>query len=253
MKVVKIINLLWLLVLPLAMSCASAQTIVLDANATLKAQLRLLQFPQDFEFNKDTTGFSKFKNSKFLSKNGDADVFAINANNVHLVDFNIDGLKDIVYQENRLHAATVLLANNGTDFIEIWNGPGKPIAINEGEKTTVSVYSSYVGCIEINLLFEVTVGAHNEITENLLSYHHTTQIDKLDSKFKQKEVTGILRMTPIEDTTETADSCTGELRIGNQIRAIENQRVTVIKDKGDWLLVVYKNYNNSIIAWIKNK
>ncbi len=95
-----------------------------------------------------------------------------------------------------------------------------------------------MGCIEINLLFELTVGAHNEITENLLSYHHTTQINTLDTVFKQKVVSGVLRTTPYLDNFETEDPCTGELRPGNQIRTIENQGVTVIKEKGNWLLVV---------------
>ncbi|WP_291871557.1 hypothetical protein [Maribacter sp.] len=244
----KIIYILQLLVLPLAMSCASAQTNNMD---TLKEQLRLLQLPQDFEFEKDTTGFSKFKNSKFYAKNGD--VYTIDGNNIHLIDFNNDGLKDIVYQEKRPYTATVLFANNGKDFLEIWNGPGQPVCITQAENTTISVYSSHVGCIEIILLFEVTVGVENKITEDLLSYHHNTLLKKLDYNFKQKVVTGILRATPIEDNTETEDPCTGEQRLGNQIRTIENQKITVIKDKGDWLMVVYKNKNNSIITWIRNK
>jgi len=239
--------------LALALSCASAQIKVVEANANLKAQLRLLQLPQDFEFKKDTSGFSKFKSSKLYPKNGDADVFTIDANKVHLVDFNNDGLKDIIYQDKQLHMATVLFANDGKDFIEIWNGPGKPVSITQAENTTISIYSPYVGCMEINLLFELTVGAENKITEDLLSYHHNTQMDNFDADFKQKIVTGILRTSPIEDNSETADPCTGEQRLGNQIRTIENQRVTVIKDEGDWLLVVYTNYNNSIITWTRNK
>ncbi len=253
MRDVKILDIQLFLALSLAMSGLSAQTKDSDTNTTLKAQLRLLQLPQDFEFKKDTTGFSTFENSKFYSENGDADVFAIDAKNVHLVDFNNDGLKDMVYQDKQLHLATVLFANNGKDFIEIWNGPGEPVFIKESEKTTISVYSPYVGCMEINLLYEVNVGANNEIKEDLLSYHHTTQLKKLDSKFKQKEVSGFLRMTPKEDNTETEDPCTGEQRPGNQIRAIEKQLVTVIKDGKRWSLVVYKNNNNSIIAWIKNR
>lgn len=246
----KIVYILLLLVLPLAMSCASAQTNNID---TLKEQLRLLQLPQGFELKKDTTGFSKFKNSKFYTKNGDEDVYTIDGNNIHLIDFNNDGLKDIVYQEKRPYTATALFVNNGKYFLEIWNGPGQPVCITQAENTTISVYSSHVGCIEINLLFEVTVGAENKITEDLLSYHHNTLLKKLDSNFKQKVVTGILRTTPTEDNTETEDPCTGEQRLGNQIRTIENQMVTVINDKGDWLLVVYKNNNNSVITWIRNK
>lgn len=148
----KTIYILLLLVLPLAMSCASAQTKNIDTNVTLKEQLRLLQLPQDFEFKKDATGFSKFKNSKFYAKNGDEDVYTIDGNNIHLIDFNNDGLKDIVYQEKRPYTATVLFANNGKNFLEIWNGPGQPVCITQAENTTISVYSSHVGCVEINLL-----------------------------------------------------------------------------------------------------
>ncbi|MEO9894680.1 hypothetical protein [Aurantibacter sp.] len=252
MRKSKKVNILMLLVALLIISCAFAQTKSVNPTTALKEQISLLQLPHDFEYKKDTTGFTKFKNSKFYSKNGEADVFSIIAKNVHLVDFNNDGLKDIIYQEQQLHKAIVLFANNGKDFIEIWDGPGEVVFIKQAEKTTISVYTPYVGCIEINLLFEVTIGANNEIVEDLLSYHHNTQITNLNPEFKQKEVTGMLRTTPVVDDSETKDPCTGEPRPGNQIRAIENQRVTVIKDQGDWSLVVYKSYNNSIIAWIKS-
>ena len=246
-------RMLVLLALLLIISCSSTQIGSNNINSNLKMQLKLLQLPQDFEIKKDTIGFSKLKNAKFYTINGDNDVFTIDVNHIHLVDFNKDGLKDIIYQENQPYISTVLFANNGKDFVEVWNGSGKPVNITHKRETTIAVYSPYIGCMESNILFSLTIDAKNNLTEDRLSYHNKTQFNTLDTQFLSKETSGILRSTPEVDNTETKDPCTGAKIAGNQIKTINNHIVTVIKEGKEWSLVAYKKSNNSIIAWIKNK
>jgi len=221
-------------------------------NNSLKTSLQLLQSPLEFKFPLDSTGFSKIKNAKFYTKNGDTDVFDINSDNIHLVDFNNDGQKDIIYQETRHYQTTILLVEKGNDFIEIWSESGALVGIKQGEKTTVYVLSSAIGCFNVNLLSEIVIKSDNTFIDNTIALHSDVRINTIDTTFKQKKISGILRTQPIIDNEEKKDPCTGDSLIGNQIRTIENKEVTVIKKQKDWLLVVYKETDASIIGWINN-
>ena len=211
----------------------------------------ILQAP-DMSFQFDSVGYSKFKDFKFYTKNGETGIFFFDSAKIHLIDFNLDGLKDVIVEERRLHNATFIFANDSKGFREVWVGPGTPVFIKKDQETTVYMYSDQVGCIDIRLLFEVRIDTNNRVEEHLFSYHQQTQVQDLNRKFITKAVTGILRTTPVIDNSDTSDSCTGEIRKGNQIKTIENQSVVVIKEIDDWQMVIYTKLNNSIIAWINN-
>ena len=215
------------------------------------ARVDMILKAPELVFQFDSTGYSEFKDFKFFTKNGDTGIFFFDSAKVHLIDFNHDGLKDVIIQERRLHNATFIFTNDGKNFHEIWAGPGSPVFIENDEETTVYMYSGDVGCIDIQLLFEVKIGSRNRIGEHLFSYHHQTEVQDLNQVFITRTVTGILRTTPAIDDTDTPDTCTGEMRKGNQIRAIENESVVVIKETSNWQMIIYTQLNNSIIAWVE--
>ncbi len=220
-------------------------------NNDLKTQLQLLQTPLGFKFSMDSTGFSKVENAKFYTKNDDTDMFDINSTNVHLIDINNDGKKDVIYQDNRHYLATVLLVKKGNDFIEIWNGSGALVYLKKGEQTTLSVLSNAIGCFDSTMLSEVVINEDNTFTENVITIHSDTKIEKIDKAFEQELISGILRTQPVIDDTKKIDPCTGESKTGNQLRMLQNKKITVIKKQSDWLLVVLKEKDIRIIGWIK--
>ncbi|WP_108870037.1 hypothetical protein [Aquimarina aquimarini] len=221
-------------------------------NSTLKTQLQLLQKPPTYKFVLDSTGFSKIKDATFFTINGDTDVFNINSENIHLVDFTNDGQKDIIYQDTRRYQATVLLAKKGNDFFEIWSGPGALVDIQQGEQKTIYVLSSPIGCFNIILLSELIMKSDNTfITENTITLHPDVKLNKLEKIFKQEILSGILRTQPIINDEKKKDPCTGDFITGNQIRTIKNKEVMVIKKQKEWLLVALQEKDTSIIGWIK--
>ncbi len=209
----------------------------------------------DFKFPIDSTGFSKFKHSKFL-KNGNAVDFIIQPKNTHVIDFNKDGLQDIIYQNTEHYTETILFINNGSSFIEIYTTPGKLIDIQLGDKTLISIFSNAIGCFEKKIFSYVTIDTYNVMSTYKLWLHYETIINNLDSSFTQRKVTGILRTQPIVDNQHKEEICTREPRKGNQIDTLINQPVTVIKQQDNWLLVLYekttKETNYATIGWIKN-
>lgn len=220
-------------------------------NNPLQKQLQLLQNPPEYEYPLDSTGFSKIKKATFFAKNGDTGVFAINSSNIHLVDLNNDGQKDMIYQDNRHYQATVLLVKKGNDFVEIWNGSGALVDIKQGEKTTIFVLSSAIGCLNETILSELVIKNDGAIAEKTLGLHLNTEIKGINKTFEQKIISGILRTEAIIDDTKKKDPCTGDVKTGNQMRIIKNKEVTIIKKQSDWLLVVLKEKNQSIIGWVQ--
>ncbi|WP_109098210.1 hypothetical protein [Aquimarina sp. AU58] len=221
-------------------------------NNSLKTQLQLLQNPSGYKFPLDSTGFSVIKNAKFYTKNGDTDVFDINSENIHVVDVNNDGEKDIIYQDIRHYQATVLLLKKGNDFVEIWNGPGALVSLKEGGKTTMYVLSSAIGCFDMTMLSTLVINSDNTLVENTIALYSDTKMSTISKTFEQKIILGILRTQPVINDQKKTDPCTGDLKTGNQIRTIENKAVTVIKKQNEWFLVVLKEKDQSIIGWIKN-
>jgi len=217
----------------------------------LKTQIQLLQGSPAYKYPLDSTGFAIIKNAKFFTKSGNTDMFNINRTNIHVVDFNTDGEKDIIYQENSHYTATVLLVKKGDDFIEIWNGPGALVDIKHGEKISIYIRSNAVGCMYETMLSELSIKNDNSFTENIVSIHSETELNKINKTLKRKTISGILRTQPIIDDTKKTEPCTGDLIIGNQLRKIENQEVTVIKKQNKWLLVVVEEKSQSIIGWVK--
>jgi hypothetical protein len=226
---------------------ASAQN-----NNNLKTGLLLLENSTGFQLPIDSTGFSEIKNPIFYSKQGYTDAFIIDGKYVHLVDFNNDGLKDIIYQDKRHYNATILFACNGDDFIEIWSGPGVLVAIEKDNNTSVSVVSNAVGCFPITLLIELTIDNQNNVTENTIALHHETNLKKSNTKFEQQTLSGILRTQPLVDDEEKIDPCTGDPIIGNHIRTLEDQVVTAIYKEKVWWQVLYKKEDQTgLIGWVK--
>ena len=223
-----------------------------QTNSSLQTQLQLLQKPSETKFPLDSSGFSKIKTEKFYAMNGDADVFDINSQNIHLVDFNNDGQKDIIYQENRLHQATVLLVKKGSDFVEIWNGPGAIAEVKQGKETIIYVRTNSIGCFPYVMLFELTMKNDNSFTQSTIGYHSDTEVKNVQRVTQKRQLSGILRTQPIVDDEKKKDPCTGDAIIGNQIRTLNNETVTILKKQDNWLLVVYKNNNTGLISWIKN-
>lgn len=220
-------------------------------NSTLEIQLQLLQNPLEHKFTLDSTGFSNIKKAKFFTKSGNANVFDINSNNIHVVDVNKDGKKDIIYQDTRQYPATVLLVRKGDDFVEIWNGTGALVDVKQGKHTTIYVLSSAIGCFDITMLSELMIKRDNILIENTIALHSDTKIEKTNKTFEQKIISGIVRTQPSIDNKEKTDPCTGDVKTGNQIKTIENVEVTVIKKQNDWLFIVLKEKGNSIIGWVK--
>ncbi|MBG6130348.1 hypothetical protein IWQ47_001569 [Aquimarina sp. EL_43] len=220
-------------------------------DSSLKTQLQLLQNPSECKFLLDNTGFLAIKNAKFYTKNGDTDVFDINSKNIHIVDVNNDGAKDIIYQDNRHYHATVLLIKKGNDFVEIWNGSGALVSLKEGEKTTMYVLSSAIGCFDMTMLSVLVINSDNILTENTIALYSDTKMGVINKTFEQKIISGTLRTQPVTDDKKKTDPCTGDLKTGNQIRVIENKAVTVIKKQNEWFLVILKEKDQSIIGWVK--
>jgi len=178
-------------------------------------------------------------------------VFTITSKNVHLVDINNDGQKDIIYQENRPYPATVLFVKKGNDFVEIWNGSGALVDIREGKHTTIYLLTSAIGCFDMNMLSELTVNSNNTIIDNTIGLYSELKMENINNTFEQNIISGILRTKPIVDDHKKTDPCSGDLKTGNQLQTIDNKEVTVIKNQNDWSLVVLKEKNHSIIGWVK--
>lgn len=219
--------------------------------SSLRTQLQLLQNPLTNKYPLDSTGFSEIKKATFFTENGDTNVFRITSENAHLVDFNNDGEKDMIYQENRPYQATILLVKKGNDFLEIWNGSGALVAIKKGEKTAIYVLTSAIGCFDTTMVTALIVKNDTTISENILMIHTDTEVNNIHKTFEQKTISGILRTKPIVYNKKKTDPCTGDLKTGNQIRTIHNKEVTVIKSQNEWLQVVLKEKDHSSIGWVK--
>ncbi len=221
-------------------------------NNAIRASLKLLQTPTEFQFSMNNNGFSKLATPQFYSANGHTDVFTINPRNIHFVDFNNDGNKDIIYQDTQHYLATTLFVNKNNDFTEMWSGPGKLVEVKQGEETTIYVLKNAIGCDYSSRLIELIVHNDNTITQSSIAYHYNTTIRGVNAVLKQKKISGILRTQPILDNKDKVDPCSGDLINGNQLKTIENKIVTIIKKQKNWLLVIYKEKDNSSIGWIIN-
>ncbi|EZH73417.1 hypothetical protein ATO12_15875 [Aquimarina atlantica] len=218
---------------------------------SLKTQLLLLQNSLGHKFLLDSTGFSTIKNAKFYTKNGDTNVFDINSKNVHIVDVNNDGEKDIIYQDNRHYQATVLLLKKGNDFVEVWNGPGVLVDIKQEKETTMYIVSSAIGCFDMTIVSTLVIDSDTTLTENTIALYSDTKMSTINKTLEQKIISGTLRTQPVIDDKKKIDPCTGDLKMGNQIRVIENKTVTVIKKQKEWFFVVLQEKDQSIIGWVK--
>lgn len=221
-------------------------------NNNLKTNLQLLQKPIAFRFLMDSTGFSKIENPQFYSTISHANLPALNSKNIHFIDFNNDGYKDIIYQDTEHYSTTKLFVNKQNNFIEIGNYTGNFIEIKKEIKTKIYVVKHAVGCDFYSELIELTISNDNTITENRIAYHYNTKIEEINTILEQKKISGILRTQPILNNKKQIDPCSGNLIIGNQLKFIENKKITIIKKQKNWLLVIYKEKDNSILGWIKN-
>lgn len=220
----------------------------------LRNRLRHLQNLDAHNFTIDSTGFSSLANPVFYSKHGKKDAFIIEGKNVHFLDFNNDGHKDIIYQSTYLQRATILFSKNGNDYREIWSGPGKPIDIKTGEETTVLVRADTLGCLGMSLLFTLNVKQDNTVVEDIIGHLHETNIQDLDDSFEPIVISGILRTHTVTDDKEKYDACWDETRRGNKIESMFNDAAIVLKKQGEWLLVLSERRNNNrVIGWIKKE
>lgn len=217
---------------------------------SLREKLALLG-QAEIDFKIDNSEFINLKDPKFISKYGYDDTFIIDPKKVHFIDFNNDGQKDIIYQESRLHQATVLFARNGNEFTEIWNEPGKLVHIKKGEETTIYVRVHNIACLKINALFTLVVKSDNSVLESSIGHMMATNISNLNKSFDSVVVSGTLRTTPKVDDQEIEDPCLGQTKKGNQFREVMNVSAVVLKEQGHWKLVLCDLRNTSAIAWIK--
>ncbi|QKX04077.1 hypothetical protein HN014_03860 [Aquimarina sp. TRL1] len=218
---------------------------------SLKKQLKLLQNESEHRFLMDSTGFSKIKTATFITKSIDADELIANGKNIHLVDFNNDGHKDMIYQDFSPYATIILLAKKDKGFVEIWNGSGTLVNLNHGEKNTIYTLIHAIGCYYKNRLSMLVVNSDNTITQKTIELYSETKISTISKTFEQRIISGVLRTQPVIDNKQKTDPCTGELKTGNQIRTIKNKTVTVIKTQNRWVLVVLKENDQSSIGWVK--
>ncbi|WP_103070126.1 hypothetical protein [Aquimarina sediminis] len=221
-------------------------------NDHLETQLKLLKTPPVNIFPLDSEGFLKMKNATFFTKNGDTDVFDINNENVHLIDFNNDGQKDIIYQDTRHYTTTVLLTKKDNDFVEIWNAPGALVDIKQEEQTTIHVLSRPIGCFDMMMLSTLVINSDNTLSENTIAHYSDTKMSTINKVLQQEIISGILRTRPVINDNKKIDPCTGDPKTGNQIRTIKNKEVVVIKTQKEWLLVILKEKDQSIIGWVKD-
>jgi hypothetical protein len=218
---------------------------------TLKMSLELLQKSKEFRFPADSSGFSNFRASKFLLPNGGAVPFPIDPKNIHIVDFNNDGQKDIIFQNKFRYGTTLLFVNKDNNFKVLWSGAGTLVAITEGANPTMYVRNNPIGCFNNTQLMALTVHEDNTISENFIAYHDDTDIKDLDKALIKNSISGILRTQPIVDDTITIDPCTGDTVTGNQVRTIENDIVIILKKMENWLLVIHESKGTHIICWIQ--
>ena len=221
-------------------------------NDHLKTSLRLMQNSPEFQFSLDSTGFSKIKNLKFYSAIDSTVIPTPNSNNIHVVDFNNDGYKDIIYQNKEHYPETKLFVRKGNNFMELCSYAGALVKIKQDKETTIYVLKQAIGCDVFSELIQLTINNNNAITKSTITYHYNTKIETTNPIFEQKKISGILRLQPIIDDTNKIDPCSGDLINGNQLKTIENKIVTIIKTHKNWSLVLYKEKNNSTIGWIKN-
>lgn len=235
----------------LAMWCMILILIACASNNSLEKKLQLFQTPPGYQYPIDSTGYSEIKSSIFFTKNSNAEVFTMNSNNLYLVDFNNDGEKDVIYQDNRHYQTTMLLVKKGNDFVEIWKRPGRLVDVKQGKKTTFFVLNNAIGCLNEATLSELMIKNDTVIVENILTLHVDTKLNNINKTLKRQRVSGVLRTQAVVDDTKKKDPCTGDVKIGNQLRTIEDKEVTVIKNQDEWLLVVFKEVDRSMIGWVK--
>ncbi len=236
----------------LSICCMFLVLLTYAQDNNLKTQLQLLKKKPEHEFYFNSKGFLKIENAKFYTKSGDTNVFVLTPENIHLIDFNNDGEKDVIYQENKPYKSTILLVKRGNDFVEIWNGTGTLVQVKQGEITNLYIRRNAIGCLYTSTLFELSIKNDSSFTENIISIHSETELNEVNTIFEQKIISGILRTQAIEDDTKKTDPCTGDLKIGNQLRIMEKEQVTVIKKQNEWLLIVAEEKNQSMIGWVKN-
>ena len=124
--------------------------------------------------------------------------------------------------------------------------------VKQDHETTIYIVMHFVGCAANTALTKLIVHCDNTIAQSILFCHNETAIQNIDGTFEQKKISGILRSQPVLDDKKKTDPCTGDFKIGNQVRTIKNKTVTIIKKQKDWLLVVDKEKDRSIISWIRN-
>lgn len=225
--------------------------ITIGFTQNLNTSLQLLQKLPTPSFSINNNGFSEITNPKFYSKEGK--IYTINTKNIHFVDFNNDGHKDVIYQDKSPYLSTKLFVNKNNNFIEVWNGAGELATIKNGTKTTIYIVKQATGCDFTNSVTRLIVNT-NKVSENIIEHHYKTSIKNINANFKHKKISGIIRTQPIVDNKQKPNPCTNNLETGNQIKIVKNEKVTIIKEQNEWLMVAYKNSNiNSSIGWIKIK
>lgn len=198
-------------------------------------------------FNLDSAGLSQLPDVNYeCEKGGDG-------TNWHVVDLNKDGLNDLIYSgpcQGAFQSAVFL--NSGENFNKIHEYPGKLQAIDFSDNET-NIYFLKTSCccdyysdlITVNLRFDKTVKTKH------ISYHFNTKLSA-SKKFKEMEISGVLRYEPMLNDSMSKDPCTDRPRIGNRIRSLTNKKVILLDTKRGWNLVLYReDEGQAFIGWIR--
>jgi len=98
-----------------------------------------------------------------------------------------------------------------------------------------------------------SINFDNRLVKRRIEYHSDTKISVF-SELKEKQISGVLRSTPVVNDNLYQDPCVSQKIIGNQILEINDAKVVVLDCKKDWLLVLHnKDNEHSIIGWIKEE
>ncbi len=225
--------------------------LILTVSTAYGQNLSTLQHLLDTtEFQLDTNGFSQLPKLEDYTCNGH-----VPKRNAHVCDLNQDGLKDLIFTGSCApYPETVIFLNQGKSFKKVYASGGKVIAIEKkGDITEIMIFAEACCCIRFSNLFIAQIGKDNTCQKQSITFHTDTELS-LGQTLPNKKMSGTIRTTPKVNNKPQKDECTNERRIGNKLITIKNEEITVLDQKGKWILVlVAKHTEQSIIGWIKTK
>jgi hypothetical protein len=219
-----------------------------QTNSEIHERLSLLMDSQVFDF--DTTGISSFS----MIPNPCDD--SINWNHYHVVDLNLDGLKDLVFSGScNPYIETVVYINTGVGFENIFQCAGQLISIqSKANSRVIYILKDAIGCDKYLEQLELTIDNETRLTQNTISFHPST-IVTIDDRLEELVCKGVLRTSPVIDDNEQKDTCTEKILRGNVLISIKKKtEVIQLSKSGDWILILYKeNHERYWIGWIESK